>query len=75
MARRLGIGSSSVWVVGRARGRLSRAGTVTVRLKLTARARRRLKRTRSVRLELRTRAVDTAGNSRVVRRSIKLYIR
>jgi subtilisin family serine protease len=75
MARRLGIRSSSVWVVGRARGRLGRAGTVTVRLKLTARARRRLRRTRSMRLELRTRAVDTAGNGRVVRRSIKLYIR
>ena len=74
-ARRLGIRSSSVWVVGRARGRLGRAGTVTVRLKLTARARRRLKRTRSVRLELRTRAVDSAGNARVVRRSIKLYVR
>ena len=74
-ARRLGIRSSSVWVVGRARGRLGRAGTVTIRLKLTARARRRLKSTRTMRLELRTRAVDTAGNIRVVRRSIKLYVR
>ena len=72
-ARRLGIRWASTRVVGRVRGRLGRAGAVTVRLKLTATARRRLKGAKRLRLTLRTRAVDRAGNSRVVRRSIRLF--
>ena len=39
-------------IVGRVRGRLGRAGAVTVRLKLTARARRRLRRAGALRLQL-----------------------
>ncbi len=72
-ARRLGIRWASTRVVGRVRGRLGRAGAVTVRLKLTATARRRLKGAKGLRLTLRTRAVDRAGNSRVVHRSIRLF--
>jgi subtilisin family serine protease len=72
-ARRVGIHWASARVVGRVRGRLGRAGAITVRLKLKASARRRLKRTHTLRLELRTRAVDRAGNTAVIRRSIRLY--
>ncbi len=72
-ARRLGVHGASTWIVGRVRGRLGRAGAVTIRLKLTASARRHLRRTGALRLQLRTRAVDRAGNARVLRRSIKLY--
>ena len=74
-ARRLGVHCASTRIVGRVRGRLGRAGAVTVRLKLKASARRRLRRTGALRLQLRTRAVDRAGNARVVRRSIRLYAR
>ena len=72
-ARRVGIHWTSARVVGRVRGRLGRAGAITVRLKLKASARRRLKRAHTLRLELRTRAVDRAGNVTVIRRSIQLY--
>ncbi|MBN1527486.1 MAG: S8 family serine peptidase [Thermoleophilaceae bacterium] len=62
-------------VVARARGRLSRAGYVTVRLRLTAAARRRLRHARNVRLTLRTRAVDGSGRVRIARRSVRLHRR
>jgi subtilisin family serine protease len=74
-ARRLGIRGAATLVVGKATGRMSRAGSVTVRLRLTASARRRLRRARHLRLALRTRAVDRAGNVRSVKRSVKLFRR
>jgi hypothetical protein len=74
-ARRLGMRGVSTWVVGKASARVGRAGSVTVRIRLTAKARRRLRRARSLRLQLRTRAVDRAGNVRLVRRSLRLFLR
>ena len=74
VSHRLVLGGSRR-VVGRAHGRLRRAGVVTVRLKLGARARRRLRDARSPRLVLRTRAVDSSGQARTARRSVRLFRR
>ena len=60
-------------VVGRATGRLTRAGTNRLTLRLNRRYRARLARRRSVRLVLRVRAVDAAGNA--VTRSSTLNLR
>ena len=72
-ARRVGIHWASARVVGRVRGRLGRAGAITVRLKLKASARRRLSAPTHCASRLRTRAVDRAGNATVIRRSIRLF--
>ncbi|MEA2330361.1 MAG: serine protease [Thermoleophilaceae bacterium] len=55
-----------------ARGGVARAGSVVIRVRLTGSAQRRLRRAGSVRLVLRTRAVDAAGNARMVRRVIRV---
>ena len=58
-----------------ARGRRAALRTgvaATLRLRLGARERARLRRVRRVRLTLRVRAVDPAGNARVVTRRIVL---
>jgi hypothetical protein len=73
-ARRLGIRTPASRVFGRARGRLTRAGSVTVRIKLTAAAKRRLRRVRHLTVQLRTRALDAAGNARTVRRSVRISL-
>jgi subtilisin family serine protease len=62
-------------VAGRARGRLSRAGVVTVRLKLSASGRRRLRHAHTRLLRLRTRAVDASGHARTARRTVRLFMR
>ena len=73
-ARRLGIRAAAGRVLGRARCRLTHAGSVTVRIKLTAAAKRRLRRVRHVTVQVRTRALDRAGNVRTVRRSVRLSL-
>jgi hypothetical protein len=62
-------------VLGLTRGRLVRAGVVTVRVRLSARARRRLRQSDTRRLRLRTRAVDAPGHVRTARRTVRLFRR
>jgi hypothetical protein len=73
-ARRLGIRTPARRVLGRARGRLTHAGWVTVRIRLTAAAKRRLRGVRHLTVKLRTRALDSAGNVRTVRRSLRISL-
>jgi subtilisin family serine protease len=59
-------------LVGRARGAVSKAGSLTRPVALSARARRALRSLRGARLSLRVRAVDRKGNARTVSLAVVL---